>query len=75
MQEQVEGDLTFVGLVGLVDRPRPEVKRSITACQSAGVRPIMITGDHPLTIKAIACEVGRSADDSAQGRRMEYTVF
>ncbi len=57
-QEQAESDLTFVGLVGFADPPRPEVKQSIIACQSAGIRPIMITGDHPLTAKAIAHEVG-----------------
>ena len=57
-QEQAESDLTFVGLVGLADPPRPEVKPSIRACQSAGIRPIMITGDHPLMAKAIAHEVG-----------------
>jgi len=57
-QEVVEQDLTFVGLVGLQDPPRPEVRDAIATCQRAGVRAIMITGDHPLTARAIGRQVG-----------------
>jgi Ca2+-transporting ATPase len=57
-KDQVEADLTFLGLVGLSDPPRPEAKSSIEACRKAGIRPIMVTGDHPLTAKAIAAEIG-----------------
>ncbi len=57
-QDQAESDLTFVGLAGLADPPRPEVKEAIAACYTAGVRPIMVTGDHPLTASAIAQQIG-----------------
>jgi Ca2+-transporting ATPase len=57
-QKGVESELTFVGLVGLQDPPRPEVPGAIATCQRAGVRAIMITGDHPLTAKAIGRQVG-----------------
>jgi len=57
-QEVVEQDLTFVGLVGLQDPPRPEVRNAIAICQRAGARAIMITGDHPLTARGIGRQVG-----------------
>jgi Ca2+-transporting ATPase len=57
-QEMVESGLTFIGLVGLQDPPRPEVPASIATCRSAGIRAMMITGDHPLTAKAIGRQVG-----------------
>jgi P-type Ca2+ transporter type 2C len=53
-----ERGLTFVGLVGIVDPPRPEVKEAIAHARAAGIRTVMITGDHPATAKAIAREVG-----------------
>jgi Ca2+-transporting ATPase len=55
---RADSDLTFVGLVGIIDPPRPEVKRAVQTCAAAGVRPVMITGDHPLTASAIACQLG-----------------
>ena len=62
--EAVECDLCFVGLVGMIDPVRPEVKPAIDECRSAGIRPIMITGDHKDTAVAIATELGIITDPS-----------
>ena len=62
--ETVECDLCFVGLVGMIDPVRPEVKDAINECRSAGIRPIMITGDHKDTAVAIAKELGIITDAS-----------
>lgn len=56
--EQLERELIFLGLVGMIDPPREEVKAAVVIAQRAGIRPIMITGDHPLTAAAIATELG-----------------
>jgi Ca2+-transporting ATPase len=56
--ETVEKDLDFVGLVGLLDAPRPEAGPAIATCRSAGITPVMITGDHPLTARAVAVRLG-----------------
>ncbi len=56
--ESLEQDLTFLGLAGMIDPVRPEVKAAIEECRSAGIRPIMITGDHIDTAVAIAKELG-----------------
>jgi Ca2+-transporting ATPase len=53
-----EQELTFLGLIGLSDPPRPEAKTAIATCRAAGIRPVMITGDHPLTAQAVARELG-----------------
>jgi P-type Ca2+ transporter type 2C len=59
---ETERGLTFVGLVGMLDPPRPEARAAIAICAQAGIRPIMITGDHPLTAQAIARELGLLKD-------------
>jgi Ca2+-transporting ATPase len=56
--EMVERELIFAGLVGMMDPPREEVRDAIKLCKSSGIRPIMITGDHKLTARAVAVEVG-----------------
>jgi Ca2+-transporting ATPase len=57
-QDQAESDLTFIGLAALSDPPRPDVPQAIAACFTAGIHPVMITGDHPLTAKAVAAQIG-----------------
>ena len=62
--EILEQDLTFIGLTGMIDPVRPEVKDAIVECRSAGITPIMITGDHKDTAIAIATELGIISDSS-----------
>ncbi|GAB4496974.1 MAG: cation-translocating P-type ATPase [Anaerolineales bacterium] len=56
--ESAQTGMTFLGLAGLIDPPRPEAKEAIAVCESAGIRAVMITGDHPLTAEAVARELG-----------------
>jgi Ca2+-transporting ATPase len=62
--ETLERDMTFIGLAGMIDPVRPEVKAAIEECRQAGIRPIMITGDHKDTAVAIARELGILSEES-----------
>ena len=63
--DSVERELVFIGLVALIDPPRPEVPQAIADCLSAGITPVMITGDHPGTAMAIAQRLGITSDAQA----------
>jgi len=56
--DNAEHEMTFLGLVGMIDPPRPEAKAAIQTCEQAGIKVVMITGDHPLTAQAVARELG-----------------
>ncbi len=70
--DEIERDLTLIGLVGLLDPPRPEAKAAVALCKTAGITPIMITGDHPATARSIAGELGisRPGDCIITGREL-----
>ena len=63
--EVFEQDLVWLGLVGMLDAPRPEVRLAVQECRDAGIRPVMITGDHQLTARAIATDLGIAQEGDA----------
>ena len=60
VDERVEQELVFLGLIGMIDPPREEAKEAVARAKAAGIRPMMITGDHPVTAAVIAAELGIS---------------
>jgi len=60
--DSVEKDMTFVGLVAMADPPRKETKNAIKLCREAGIKVVMLTGDHPITAKAVAAQIGLSGE-------------
>lgn len=65
--EELESKLTFLGIVAMIDPPREDAKTAIDECQSAGITPVMITGDHPATALAIAKQLGMATDGGVNG--------
>jgi Ca2+-transporting ATPase len=63
----LEAQLIFVGMLGMIDPARPEARAAVATCRTAGIRPIMITGDHPLTARAIAAELDIDAQQVVLG--------
>ena len=71
--EKLESDLTYIGMVGMIDPPRLEVKDAVAKCKSAGIKTVMITGDHKITATAIAKELGilENEDEAITGTELE----
>ncbi|MEB3225573.1 MAG: cation-transporting P-type ATPase [Synechococcus sp.] len=62
-ESEAEQEMIWLGLIGMMDAPRPEVRDAVAKCRAAGIRPVMITGDHQLTAKAIAKQLGITTGD------------
>ncbi|RRR67383.1 MAG: cation-translocating P-type ATPase [Candidatus Viridilinea halotolerans] len=65
LDEQIEQQMVFLGLIGMIDPPRPEAAAAVATAKGAGIRTVMITGDHPQTATAIAHELGIATTDAA----------
>ena len=72
---EIEEKLTFLGLIGMIDPPRSEAREAVQRCLSAGIRPVMITGDHPLTARRIASDLDIAEESGTvlTGERMEHS--
>jgi len=72
-EDTSEVDLIWLGLVGMLDAPRPEVRAAVQECRHAGIRPVMITGDHQLTAQAIAIDLGiaQAGDRVLTGKELQ----
>jgi Ca2+-transporting ATPase len=71
----LEQELTFVGLVGMSDPPRREVRAAVETCRQAGIRPVMITGDHPLTARHVARQLGIGGESATVTTGQEMLHF
>ncbi len=71
--KEIEKDLTFVGMCGMIDPPREEAKEAVAKCKTAGIKPVMITGDHKITATAIAKQLGilQNEDEAITGAELE----
>lgn len=71
--DELENNLTFMGLVGMIDPPRPEARAAVATCRRAGIRPVMITGDHIVTASAIAKDLGilQDGDRAVTGAELD----
>jgi len=73
-EDELEQKQIFIGLTGMIDPPRPEVRNAVAECRTAGIRPVMITGDHPLTALHIARDLGIiQASDEQENRKLVIT--
>jgi Ca2+-transporting ATPase len=73
LDESIEQDLVFAGLIGMIDPPREEAREAVARAEGAGIRPLMITGDHPITAAVIATELGIAPDArAATGAELQH---
>ena len=73
VSEELENGLTFMGMVGMIDPPRPEARDAVALCRKAGIKPVMITGDHVVTASAIAKDLGilEDGDQAITGAQLD----